>query len=90
MVKNPSFQDEHFVVLVAFVAGDDDAFALLQAFQHLVVLGVLTSDADLAAVCFLAVLVEDENPVAARYFTWKNVPFGMRTLWVGSPSWRSM
>lgn len=67
MVKNPSFQDEHFVVLVAFVAGDDDAFALLQAFQHLVVLGVLTSDADLAAVCFLAVLVEDENPVAARH-----------------------
>ena len=67
MVKNPSFQDEHFVVLVAFVARYDDPFALLQAFQYFVVLGVLTSDADLAAVCFLAVLVEDENPVAARY-----------------------
>ena len=64
MVKN-LLQYKHFVVFVAFVARYDDPFAFLQAFQYLVVLGVLTSDADLAAVCFFAVLVEDENPVAA-------------------------
>ena len=66
MVKK-LFQDEHFVVFVAFVAGDDDPFAFLQAFQYLVVLRVLASDADLAAVGFLAVFVEDENPVASRH-----------------------
>ena len=66
MVKN-LLQYEHFVVFVAFVAGDDDPFAFLQAFQYLVVLRVLASDADLAAVGFLAVFVEDENPVASRH-----------------------
>ena len=90
MVKNPSFQDEHFVVLVAFVARYDDAFALLQAFQYFVVLGVLASDADLAAVCFLAVLVEDEYPVAARYLEERSFRDEDALGWVGSPSWRSM
>ena len=64
MVKK-LFQNEHFVVFVAFVTGDDDPFAFLQAFQYFVVLRVLASDADLAAVGFLAVFVEDENPVAS-------------------------
>ncbi len=41
--------------------------ARLQSLRHLIVLGVLSADGDLAAIGFLAILVENEDPLAARH-----------------------
>ena len=41
--------------------------ARFQALRHLIILGVLSADGNLAAVGFLAILVEDKNPLTARH-----------------------
>ena len=51
------FQNQNFVVFVAFVAANDDSLAGLKTFKHLVILRILPSDADVSAVGFLAILV---------------------------------
>ena len=59
------FQFQYLIVLERLVATGDDAFARFQTFVHLVVLRVLTANADVAAVCLGAGLVENEYPVAS-------------------------
>ena len=41
-------QDQHIVISVAVVARRDDMFARREAFEHLIILRILTADADLA------------------------------------------
>ena len=60
-------KDQHFVISKTFVTGDDDLFAFFQALDDFVVLRILPSDADIAAIGFLPVLVDDEDPISARY-----------------------
>ena len=58
-------QQQYFVVLEGLVAAGDDTLAGLQTLEHLVVLWVLATDADVAAIGFLPALVKDKDLLAA-------------------------
>lgn len=58
-------QHQDFVILVAFIAGNDYLFSCFQAFCYFIILRVLTADLDLTAIGFLAIFVEYEDPAAA-------------------------
>ena len=59
-------KDEHVVLAVVLVVGDDDLLARFQALEYLIVLGILAADADVAAVGLGAVLGEHVDPGASR------------------------
>src|SRR5699024_4795343 len=61
---NYLFKYQYLVVFIAFIAGDNYLFTRFKAIDDFVILRVLATDLDLAAICFLAVLVKNEYPTA--------------------------
>lgn len=57
--------DQYFIVLECLVPAGDDALTRLQAFEHFVVLRVLTAYTDVSAIGFAAAFVEHEYPLAS-------------------------
>ena len=69
LIINSKFliNNELFIILIGFIAANDNLLARLQAFYHFIVLRILTADGYLAAISLLATLVKDKNPLTARH-----------------------
>ena len=59
------FKYQHLIILIALIAGNDHFFTGFEAVNDFVILRVLATDLDFAAICFLAVFVKNEDPAAA-------------------------
>ena len=64
-ILHSSFNYQHLIILKCLISTYDNLLPRLQAFEHLVILWILPAYADVAAVCLVAVAVENEDPVAA-------------------------
>ena len=65
MIVDLSVDCKCFRIAVGFVAVHDHAFTRFKSFEYLVVLRILTSEAYVASVGFLAVFIDHIDPLAA-------------------------